>query len=166
MLTANSCWGHESLHNLRIHIHTQILLLDNPGISLVDTLFYPTRECVINSSVDDVAEPLLWKLIPLLFLWQILHTYAELGDKILYLLDTETFVLRDTQMFDLISFDLLSCSRYKVLQKATKKLEIWMIYLLDCYSCVMWKVSLAIESQEEIDFLLALEFVCNLCGSD
>ena len=41
-----------------------------------------------------------------------------------------------------------------------------MIYLLDCYSCVVWKVSLAIKSQEEIYFLLALELGGNLGSGD
>lgn len=39
------------------------------------------------------------------------------------------------------------------------------IHLLDCDGGVMWEVGLGIESEEEIDLLLALELGCDLsCG--
>ena len=41
-----------------------------------------------------------------------------------------------------------------------------MIYLLDCYSCVVWQISLRIKREEEIDLLLALELRGNLRGRD
>ena len=41
-----------------------------------------------------------------------------------------------------------------------------MIYLLDCYSCVVWQISFRVKREEEVDLLLALKLGGNLRGCD
>ena len=87
VLTGDRRGVHEGLHDLRIHVDPQVLLLDDSSIPSINAFFDPLSEDILHGRVDHVAEPLLWELLPLLLVRQEGKAFWMLGDELLDLLD-------------------------------------------------------------------------------
>ena len=73
--------------------------------------------------MDDIAEPLLRQLVPLAFIRKILEAFIVLNDELLDLLDGQGLILRNRQVFNLISEQLLLDTGDEVLKKTEGNLE-------------------------------------------
>ena len=85
------------------------------SISILNPLLHPAHELGLDCGVNNVAEPLLRQLVPLLLLGQVVEDLGVSGDEGLDLLHAESVVLGNGQVFDLILPDLLPRSRNEVL---------------------------------------------------
>ena len=70
--------------------------------------------------MNDVAKPLFWYFVPLLFLRQIFEARIMLSNEGFDLLNTEGFILRYSEMLNIISWYVLSSPRNEVLKKTAK----------------------------------------------
>ena len=73
--------------------------------------------------MDYVAKPLLWQLLPLLFIWEAGEALSVRSNELLDLLHRETFILWNAEVLDVIGFDRLLGTGDEVLEKATEELE-------------------------------------------
>ena len=78
----------------------------------------PSCEGVLQTCVDDVAEPLLGQLFPFSFIGEVLETLLMVEEELRNLLNGERLILRDAKMFNGVCLDHLLDSSHKVLQKA------------------------------------------------
>ena len=114
-LTADGGGAEEGLHDGRVHVDAKIFLLNQACVPSLDSLLDPLSKEVINGGVDDVAQPLLWQLVPLLLLWKVLEAFRVSGDELFHLFDAERLILWDCKVFDIISLDHLPDSSDYVL---------------------------------------------------
>ena len=83
------------MHNGRVEIDAEVLLLDDAGVPRINALLDPVGELIRHGGVDDVGQPLLWKLVPVQLIGEILEALRVLGNELLNLLDTQVLVLWD-----------------------------------------------------------------------
>ena len=106
-LTAYCSAVQEGSHDVRIHVDSQVLLLNNLLVSLPDLLLDPRGKRLPCACVDDVRQELLRQLLDLLLYREVLEAGRVLVHEDLHLLDGEVLVLRDCQMLDLIRLEEL-----------------------------------------------------------
>ena len=118
MLLTGDCSGvHECCHDVWVHVDAEVALLDDGGVPVVNPFLHPSREFIFGGGVDDVAEPLLWQLLPVQLIGQVLEALVVLGDEVLDLLDAERVILRDREVLDIIGLDLLLGAGDEILEK-------------------------------------------------
>ena len=94
--------------------------------------------------MDDIAEPLLWQLLPLQFIGKVLKAVLVSCDEILDLLDAETVILRNSKIHHIIRQDHLLGTADQILKKAKEELEFILKDLLYGEGLVMRQICLGI----------------------
>ena len=101
-LTAYCSAVQEGSHDVRIHVDSQVLLLNNLLVSLPDLLLNPRGKRLPCACVDDVCQELLGQLFPLLLNRKVVEAGWVPLNEGFHLFDGEVFVLRDGQVLDLV----------------------------------------------------------------
>ena len=86
LLTAYCRRIEKCLHYFGIHIDSEVSLLHDAGISIVNSLLNPLCKHILDGGVDDVTEPLLWELFPFLLIGEVSEAFLVFGDELLDLL--------------------------------------------------------------------------------
>ena len=74
------------MHNGRVQIDAEVLLLDDAGIPRINALLDLVGELIWYGGVDDVGQPLLWQFVPVQLVGEILEALSVLGNELLNLL--------------------------------------------------------------------------------
>ena len=74
--------------------------------------------------MDDVAEPLLWQLLPFLLLWKMDETLRISSYKGFDFLYTERLILRNREVLDVICQDDFPLTTTEILKKTKRRLNI------------------------------------------
>ena len=97
----------ESSRNIRVHGDHEVLLLSDFRVSGLDLALNPVLKRVAQHAGSHVADPLLGRLRDLDLVGKVLvDSRILLEDLLVHVFDGETLVVRDSDMPDLLGFDV------------------------------------------------------------
>jgi len=103
----SSAWL-KCLGNLRIDFDVKVSILSNLFISDFDTLVNPLSKLVSCHCIHHINEPLLWQFWDLLSNRESCHDLRHLGGSCQDIFRRESFILRNMEVLNLITLDVLN----------------------------------------------------------
>jgi hypothetical protein len=108
ILTGGVVWGPENLLDFWCHFDIDVVGILDVFISLFDHFVNPVFEWWANDCKGNIANPPPRKIVELLFNWHVGPEFCVRFTECEYCLNSEGLVIRDSDVLDLVWFDILN----------------------------------------------------------